>query len=406
MGNSPEPLDCNGVFVSHAHADHIGYIHFLRNDLPIYATAESRKIMESVEETSGMGWCEFANLKETFTFYKNSKGNYSRLQGEDSKRPRKFEDVKNQAKFDSISVTSSRVNHSIPGATGYIIETSNGTIAYTGDLRFHGYDGHLTEKFIEDAAGVDTLIIEGTRMDGKDTLQEDDVCALLEKEMTGTDGIILANWPARDTERLMSFFEAAKKSNRILVLNTKQANLLEKLGEVSSEVPKTTDKNIRIFITRKSWGLIDRKDLPDENLKYKDYETWERRYIDHPNTIHYGELRRHPEEYVVRTDFFDMSELLDIMPDGKSKYIRSTCEPFDDKMEFNEAIIDSWLDHFKIKKTDTIHCSGHAPGPDIERIIEEIKPKKIIPIHTEHAKKFEELGIKCLVPEKDKRVEL
>ena len=306
--------------------------------------------------------------------------------------------------FDSITINTSHVNHSVPGATAYIVETSNGTVAYSGDLRFHGYGGHMTEKFIEDAQGVDTLMIEGTRIDGNDTLYEEDLCGMLSNEIAEAEGIVLANWPVRDTDRLISFFNAAKENGRILVLNTKQANLLEKLSEVNNDVPKITDKNIRIFLTRKSWGLIDRKGLPDDKLKEGDYDAWERVYLDHPNMIDYNELRDHHSEYVVRTDFFDMSELVDIRPNEKTRYIRSTCEPFDDKMEFNEAIIDAWLDHFRIKRTKPIHCSGHAPGPDIKRIIEEIKPKKIIPIHTEHAKDFNWFHGNVKIPETWKRM--
>ncbi len=406
MGKKEEQLACNGVFISHAHADHIGYIHFLREDLPIYGTPETHKIIDSVEETSGTGWCEFANLKRTFEFYKNKKGGYSRLQGDEARLPRKRSTVDKPIKFDSITVKSSRVNHSVPGATGYIIETTQGSIAYTGDVRFHGYGGHMTEKFIEDAKGVDTLLIEGTRIDGANTLYEEDVCDLLNKEISRTEGIVLANWPARDTDRLISFYNAAKESGRILVLNTKQANLLEKLNEVNKDVPKITDKNIRIFLTRKSWGLIDRKDLPDEKLKLGDYEAWERPYLDHPNMVDYNELHKNPEDYVVRTDFFDMSELIDLKPDSKAKFIPSTCEPFDDKMEFNDEIINAWLNHFGIKRCGTIHCSGHAPGPDIERIIEEIKPRKLIPIHTTNAKKFEELCKNCAVPTYGKAIGL
>jgi ribonuclease J len=397
-GNSNEALDCNGLFVSHAHADHIGYIHFLREDLPIYATAESQKIMESIEETSATGWNELVNLKKTFEFYINKKGGHSRLKGEDSKVPRKRETVEKSVQFDSVKVTSSKVNHSLLGATGYIIETSNGTIAYTGDLRFHGYGGHLTEKFVKDAAGADYLITEGTRINSWTTMTEEQVKERISKEIARTEGIVLANWPMRDTDRMTSFFAAAIENGRKLVLSTKQAKLLEKLAEVTSDVPKLTDKNIRIFLTRKNWGLIDRDDLPDPKLKNEDYDEWERSYMEHPNMVDYNELRDNPTEYVVRTDFFDMSELLDLKPNEKSKFIRSTCEPFDDKMEFNERIIEAWLDHYKIKRSGTIHCSGHAPGSDLEKIIEEIGPKTIIPIHTDKPAKFEELNIRCVLP--------
>lgn len=407
IGNKQsKKLGVKGVFLSHAHADHVSYVHFLRKDLPIYATPESHKIMESVEETSGTGWSELVNLKVTFEFYKNKKGGFSRLYGDKAKIPRDLKDVKKPVQFDSMKVKSSRVNHSLPGATGYIIETSIGTIAYTGDIRFHGYGGHLTEKFLEDAKGADVLITEGTRVDGQNTITEAELKERVSKEISRTEGIVLANWPVRDADRLISFFEAAKENGRILVLSTKQANLLEKLSEVNNDVPKLTDKNMRVFMTRKNWGLIDRKDLPDDSLKLGDYVGWEREYLNHPSMIDYNELRKNPSEYVIRTDFFDMTELIDIQPNEKSRYIRSTCEPFDDKMEFSEAIIDAWLDHYKVRKTGTIHCSGHAPGPEIERIIETINPKTIIPIHTVKPQKFEDLGIKCIVPKYGKDIKL
>lgn len=406
MGEKQEELDCNGVFISHAHADHVSHVHFLREDLPIYATAESFKIMESVEETGAGGFNELVNLKKTFEFYLNTKGGYSRLQGSKSEVAREIRDVSKPAQFDSIKISSSRVNHSLPGATGYIIETGSGTIAYTGDLRFHGYGGHLTEKFIEDAKGADILITEGTRIDSTGTMTEEEIRERISKEIERTDGIVLANWPVRDTDRLISFFEAAKENGRALVLSTKQANLLEKLSEVNEQVPRPTDKNIRIFLTRKSWGLLDKDDLPDEQLKNADYEKWERPYLEHPNMVDYNELRNNPSEYVVRTDFFDMTELIDIRPNEKSKYIRSVCEPFDEKMEFNEKIVDAWLNHFKVKKSGTLHCSGHAPGPDIERVVEEIAPKKIIPIHTEHASRFSELGAECIIPKYGEKIVL
>jgi len=39
------------------------------------------------------------------------------------------------------------VDHSIPGAMAYAVETSEGWIVYTGDLRLHGSKGNLTRAF-------------------------------------------------------------------------------------------------------------------------------------------------------------------------------------------------------------------------------------------------------------------
>ena len=54
-------------------------------------------------------------------------------------------------KVDHVTVEPIHVDHSIPAAYGFIIQTSEGAIVYTGDLRRHGPRKDLTEEFIEKA---------------------------------------------------------------------------------------------------------------------------------------------------------------------------------------------------------------------------------------------------------------
>ena len=56
----------DAVLLSHAHADHSAYIHFLRQDIPIYASEVTKRILASMEDTSTGGFSEFINFKETF----------------------------------------------------------------------------------------------------------------------------------------------------------------------------------------------------------------------------------------------------------------------------------------------------------------------------------------------------
>lgn len=58
------------------------------------------------------------------------------------------------------------VDHSVPGAYGFIIYTSVGPIGYIGDIRLHGTVPQLTRDFIESAknAKLIALIMEGTRI--------------------------------------------------------------------------------------------------------------------------------------------------------------------------------------------------------------------------------------------------
>jgi len=57
-----------------------------------------------------------------------------------------------------------------------------------------------------------------------------------------------------------------------------------------------------------------------------------------------------------------------------------------------------------------IHSSGHANREDLLRIIGEIRPKAVIPIHTESPRGFKKLikgeGSKVIIPEEAARIEL
>src|SRR5439155_1032725 len=67
---------------------------------------------------------------------------------------------------DGVDVEPIHVDHSAPAAYGFLVHTSGGTIAYTGDLRQHGPHSEMTKDFIDAAKTNEpiALITEGTRV--------------------------------------------------------------------------------------------------------------------------------------------------------------------------------------------------------------------------------------------------
>ena len=51
----------------------------------------------------------------------------------------------------SMEIEPIHVDHSVPGAYGFIIYTSSGPVVYTADLRLHGTNPKMTEDFINKA---------------------------------------------------------------------------------------------------------------------------------------------------------------------------------------------------------------------------------------------------------------
>ncbi len=126
-----------------------------------------------------------------------------------------------------------------------------------------------------------------------------------------------------------------------------------------------------------------------------DYKNWEREFLDYPNFVDYTDIKKNPKKYLFYCSDFQLQNLIDIQPDEKSSYIRSSTEPFNDEMKIDQERIKRWLIHFglisKSGNWNTIHVSGHGSGDQIKKVIDESNPETLIPIHTEHEDYFDTL---------------
>ena len=390
MGREPEDLEFQGLLLSHAHADHASYISHLREDLPIYCSDASYYILKAINDTSSGSFGDLTEFTKCFETYINRNGELSRKDArhEDMVLEREYNRFKFGEKFtiDNIEIEPFEVDHSLAGATGYIIHTSNGTIVYSGDFRFHGRREKETRSFMDacERAKPDVLISEGTRIADCSSKTEsevqDEIC-----EITGNRrGLSICNWSVRDTDRMLSFLNAAKQMDKKLAVSLKQAYLLNELSNCSNTLaPRVDDENLAFYANRKSWGLIGSS--CDQRLLNGDYDKWERDYLD--KAICYKDIKADPSKYLMFCSNFDLKELIDIKPVSNSVYIKSVCEPFDQEMEMDWERVKNWLDHFGLSIEST-HVSGHASGPQLKEFITTIKPKVLIPVHTENADAF------------------
>ena len=277
------------------------------------------------------------------------------------------------------------VDHSLPGACGYIIYSDAGNLVYTGDIRFHGSNQELSKEFVKRAKAAEPrwMLSEGTRIDSKEKDSEEGVKRKIAEFIAGSKfQLVFAEHPIRDLDRVTSIFEAAKENNRHFVVNLKLAYLINELDDLC---PFSLDE-VKILVPRKNWGLIDKEGI-DGKLVEQDYLVWERAFINRANCITYHELRRNPAKYVVSMSLWELNQLTDIKPSRGAIWIKSSCEPFCDEMELDESRKRNWLDHFEIKEYFA-HASGHASGDEIRAMIKEINPEELIPIHTEHPELF------------------
>ena len=359
----------DAVLISHPHVDHIGCLSFLDENIPVYCGEITKLIIDAMEESTAG----------------NNFGTH----------PYKTFHTGDKLKIGALKIEPIHVDHSVPGAYGYIIHTSSGAVIYTGDLRVHGTRKDMTEDFIEKASKAKpiVLITEATRVMPKDTRQchtEKSVREEIERVISNTDKLVIATFYGRDLDRFRNFYEVAKKCKRKFVISTRLAYLLYKVKEDSKfEIPDVlNDDTILIYKRRKKSGEFEEKD----------YQKWERMFLD--KAVNYEYVNKHQSDVVLNLDLFSFQELIDIRPKPGSHFIHSMSEPFSEE-DINDDLMHKWLDHFKLE-FHQVHASGHCSGDDIEDLVRRINPEIVIPIHTEYPEMLKGIAKNTLLVEKNK----
>ncbi len=414
----PDPA-VQGILISHAHIDHMGYLHHIRDDIPFYMTRESFLITRALETTGAPGFNNYTHYKTDFLLIekkptKKSPTTHKRASSRDTLKPRDIEIIEPYKDFalGDFTITPAPVDHSLPGSCAFLAQKDHDRIVYTGDFRFHGKREHETWKFVKEARkfSPDILITEGTRIDSTKNVLETDIQEKVTKLALSHGGLIIVNYPIRDLDRFYTFYHAAKASDRTLVVNTKQAFLLNEFYGMG--YPCIDE--VAVYVPRRSWGLrggdsyvcmdgewLCSRDLAEEYVQ-ADYRGWEKDFISWDNNVTYHDLQERPQDYIFQCDIFEFKELIDIKPEN-AIYIKSKTEPFNEEMELDVRREMNWLDHFDIQVHTGYHASGHACGQEILDMIREIQPGSVYPIHTEHRELFEVLkedGIRVLDPGK------
>ncbi|HEY0087920.1 MAG TPA: MBL fold metallo-hydrolase RNA specificity domain-containing protein, partial [Candidatus Lokiarchaeia archaeon] len=223
-------------------------------------------------------------------------------------------------------------------------------------------------------------------------------------------GLILINFPARNLDRILIYYELAKRFHRYFAITPKIFLFLqyirsyfEKLNENESKqfkaaykLPEINSENIIVYLPRRSWGKFE----------LIDYKKFEKKIFNEKNYITYKEIKKEPEKYLLYLDFFMLNELIDLDQNpGTVMYLNSTTDPFSEEMELQEDKLNAWLERFGIFKTETVHSSGHCSVKDLIETLQKINADYIIPVHTENQESFKDLGLKgnLIFPEYGKK---
>ncbi len=414
----PKIKPVGGLLITHAHLDHIGYIPYLSEDLPMVASTVSAALMKSLQDTNRQLYSELVAVagKET------TENGVIKSSSTASLRARPFLLMQSPQDRDAFTehvwstcftkksymasapwygsdtcsvaefnVRSWPVDHSIPGAMAYAVETSAGWVVYTGDLRLHGTKGALTRAFFKEAAALNpvALITEGTHPEEINPVTEQQVEERSLNTVKNNAGLTIADFGARNVERLLSFLRIAKETNKYLVLTPKDFLLLEYLNYATEDVPHPLDEPcVLVYISPKS--------------RNDGWETHVISLLSPEKMVNSKQIHARPEDYILCFSYYDFANLLDIDVHNGC-YIYSSSEPFNEEMALDHEKIKNWINLFGFEiygrlgqvaeafdNRDPFHASGHIDANGLKEMIETIKPKYLIPIHTEKPQFFEQ----------------
>ena len=435
----------DGILLSHAHLDHSGYISFLRDDITVFSTAATAFITKAMQDSGRASFdqqvCYFTpTAQDCPADWKQSAclaSDKARLQRQfciadispDELSPEAisfWQETPGQKELISCLLGSHTscsfnlrcfpVDHSIPGACAWGIETTSGWIVYTGDLRLHGKHAHFTEKFIEKASRLHprALIIEGTNVPREKNISEQEVYQNGLKAIASSKSLVIADFSPRDVDRLLTFLQIARDTGRKLVILPKDAYLLKTMRLLEPEIPDIAqDDNLAIY---------------QDTTASKYPSSWIRNICKEYNhkVLLAEDISSSQDKFILCFSFFDLDELPSLSPEPGSLYVYSSSEPYNEEQEIDFQRLHQWLKHFQLKGfgvqvkqgdkwqvpsgEEGLHASGHACGPDLLKLVQEIKPEILLPVHTEHPNFYTEhlkhSGINVILPDLAKSIEI
>lgn len=328
------------VFVSHYHGDHLGLCDQVLPEIPIYI---------------GKGAADVTNAARRYM----NKPEY---------RFAAYYEAGKTITIGDIEITPYLCDHSAFDAYMFHIACGGKTLIYSGDFRSNGRKSfsHLLHKLPH----ADALIIEGTTLTRASVppKTEVDLEQLAVEAISKTDAPVFVLMAATNIDRLVTAFKAARRSNRVLIQDLYMAEVASAAGE---NIPNAqTFSGVRVFITN---GWNGRYELLDS--KYR------------KTKIGKAGIAKQKFVMCVRPSMKSYLETLsdEISFDGGILFY-SMWNGYKQKEEIAEFL--QFMQSKGVQIVD-LHTSGHADEATIRKLVEDVDPRYVIPVHTENASFFD-----------------
>jgi ribonuclease J len=343
--------DLLGIFISHAHPDHYGMLTQIEGSTSIFIGDAARRIIDAASV-------------------------FTRLPG--------FPNIASNGLIDRepiqlgpFTITPYLIDHSAHDAYCLLIEADGKRLFYSGDIRGHGRLSHLFDQLVSNPPqDIGTLICEGTLIGRtpdfafpNEMSVEDRMTEIFEQ----SKGMSLVWCSSQNLDRVNSLHQAARRSNRKLILDMYSAEILASTMDL--DLPQVSRRDFRVFLPKSQRYSIIKSKRFDISDSYK-------RHRIYPNQLKSVAAK---SVMIFRPSMFN--ELLEADCLNDANLITSTwagyLENETERLEEMEAV---GIDRYHS------HTSGHATVAEIKRFISAFPSSKIIPIHLEDREGFSELS--------------
>jgi len=353
-------LTVDAALISHSHQDHYGLMTLLPPQTPIYIGKLGKSLIDATQIFLGK------EIQER---------EYRHFQAWKSFR------------IGDFTITPYLMDHSAADAYAFLIEAEGKRLLYSGDLRAHGRKGKRFDNLIErPIPDIDLLFLEGTMLHRSNDQFPDETAVenTIFQTIREQKNIAFLLSSSQNIDRIVSAHRACKRTGKLLVIDIYTAWVLEQLRQITQNTPAMDWPEIRVFASHSQ----------DERLK--------------ANPEYFGDFRKRLYRHRVKREELHATPG-SFLYFGKMSSFR-LIEEFKNAATPVSVLYSQWLGYLDGRHSDYFgsdeisrfrsdpavnfvyaHTSGHAPVADLQRFAAALKPRKLVPMHTEHGEDFSQL---------------
>ena len=357
---SEKPLQIDGLntgdiskstlLITHYHKDHVGKIYELPEDLPIFMGKISKDILS-----------ELSNHR-------------SSVSQEDLRLAKKVETVKTfnageTLEIGDFKITPVTLDHSAFDAYAFKIVGGSYAVFHTGDFRTHGFrSGKLTKVIDKFVGQVDYVVCEGTNISRPDSTSKSEQELQKDFEQSFKDNKFnIVYLSSTNIDRLFSLYHAALRAQRPFYVDSFQKKIMDIVTQSDNIWSRSQLYQYGFY---KPVGL--KLDMWGKGFLYNEkFES----VLNDKGYVLIARANKKYDNLILKMPKEDRRIYLS-MWDG---YLKPECKAYNS--DIAKSVGKNYL---------YWHTSGHCDMENLRNLFEILKPKTIIPIHTDNPLKFAE----------------